>query len=534
MDDNNKIQEFIIKISEEFNGILRANLYELSLKKEELLRLRNKKRELRKALKNCGIGDIKAKMYIKSLIKDILSEKLIIDEEKINDIVSFENDRNLSVKDKFDILLYRYKREYQDNAFLKLVEDYNLLENYEMDNKCYSYEAKYEINKEDVESIFNSIHIALSYEDKLEILSQKIYEAYRGLGVVDELRDMKLDGISGGVSGREGDYHNIWAFIKGKTVHLSFLDFETESELERVCMNIYRYNHPGQLSMNKGYIVNEMKDHSRVVVARPPFCESFVFFVRKFDTIEHKNLNELITDLNQEIPAGLLKWIIKGCQVTAITGAQGSGKTTLLMALIRYIHPSYTLRIQELAFELHLRDIYEDRNIVTFQETDYVSGQEGLDLQKKTDGVVNILGEVATAPVAAWLIQMSMTASLFTMFTHHAKTTKSLVKYMRNCLLTDGAFRNEEIAEEQVVDTIRFDVHLEKDLYGHRYIERISEIIPRDKSETGGRLFDVNNLVEFQNGTYVKCGDFSMEVRKDIEKHLTAAEKEEFYEIYPL
>lgn len=530
LESKNLIQELVRKIGEELNGILRANLYELSLKKEELIRLRNKKRELRRALKSCGIGDLRAKIYVKTLIKDILTEKLNISEEKINDIIPFINEKRLSVKDKFDILLYVYKKEYEANAFLKLVEDFQLLEEY--DN--HTEGGKYEINKDDIEEIYNHVSIHLSYEDKLEILSQKIYEAYRGLGVVDELRDMKLDGISGGVSGREGDYHSIWTFIKGKTIHLSFLDFQSESELERICMNIYRYNHPGQLSMNKGYIVNEMKDHSRVIVARPPFCESFVFFVRKFDTIEHKTPEELITDGNREIPIDVLKWIVKGCQITAVTGAQGCGKTTLLMALIGYIHPAYTLRIQELSFELHLRDIYEDRNIVTFQETDYISGQEGLDLQKKTDGVVNILGEVATAPVASWLIQMSLTASLFTMFTHHAKTTKSLVKYMRNCLLTDGSFQNEEIAEEQVVDTIRFDVHLEKDLNGHRYIERISEIIPRDKKTEGESLYDVNNLVEYRDGSYVKCGDFSMNVRRDIGKHLTVAEREEFYEIYPV
>lgn len=530
MKNKNLIQEFVEKISEELNGILRANLYELSLKKEELLRLRSKKRELRRALKNCGIGDLRAKLYVKTLIKDILTEKLNINEEKINDIVSFENERELSIKDKFDILLYVYKKQYEREAFLKLVEDYALLE------KCdyYTTRCKYEIDRDDIEEIFIHINKHLSYEDRLEIVSQKIYEAYRGLGIVDELRDMKLDGISGGVSGKEGDYHSVWAFIKGKTVHLSFLDFETEAELERVCMNIYRYNHPGQLSMNKGYIVSEMKDHSRVIVARPPFCESFVFFVRKFDTIKHKTLTELITDENREIPINILKWLVKGCQITAVTGAQGSGKTTLLMALIGYIHPSYTLRIQELSFELHLRDIYEDRNIVTFQETNHISGQEGLDLQKKTDGVVNILGEVATAPVASWLIQMSQTASLFTMFTHHAKTTESLVKYMRNCLLTNGVFRTESVAEEQVVDTIRFDVHLEKDLYGHRYIERISEIIPRETKGEDGKLFEVNDLMEYRNGVYVKCGDFSMEVRKDIGKHLTEAEKEEFYEIYPV
>ena len=266
MERKDFLQELVAKIGEELNGILRANLYELSLKKEELLRLRNKKRELRRALKNCGIGDLQAKIHVKILIKDILTEKLDMTEEKINDIIPFIDENKLTVKDKFDILLYVYKKEYDTNAFLKLLEEHKLLEL----SGGLADEGRYEINEDDIEDIFNHVSVLLNYEDKLEILSQKIYEAYRGLGVVDELRDMKLDGISGGVSGREGDYHSIWAFVKGKTIHLRFLDFQSESELERICMNIYRYNHPGQLSMNKGYIVNEMKDHSRVVVARPP------------------------------------------------------------------------------------------------------------------------------------------------------------------------------------------------------------------------------------------------------------------------
>lgn len=529
MSEEKNLQELILKISGEFNGILRENLYELSLSKEELLRLRKRKRELRQALKNCGVGDSGAKSYVKSLIKNMLSEKFLKAEEEVHHWIPFHDSTMLTVKDKFDILMHWYRKAYGADGFVSMLEEYHLLE---QDNP----EEKLEITEEDISEVFHAMGIVLTYDDKLDIITQKVYEGYRGLGIVDELRDMKLDGISGGVSGGEGDYRSVWAFVKGKTVHLSFLDFENEQELERVCMNIYRYNHPGQLSMNKGYIVNEMKDHSRVVVARPPFCESFVFFVRKFDTIQHKTLEELLTDKGKEIPMELLKWIVKGCQVTAVTGAQGTGKTTLLMALIGFIPSAYTLRIQELAFELHLRDVYGERNIVTFQETDCISGQEGLDLQKKTDGVVNILGEVATAPVAAWLIQMSMVASLFTMFTHHAKTTRNLIKYMRNCLLTDGAFRNEEIAEEQVVDTIRYDVHLEKDASGHRYIERITEIIPAGliESKDNKQSFYLRNLVEFRNGEYVACEGFSEFGRTDILKHLSKAEQEAFYEAYPV
>ena len=108
------------------------------------------------------------------------------------------------------------------------------------------------------------------------------------------------------------------------------------------------------------------------------------------------------------------------------------------MAIIKYISPAFTLRIQEMAFELHLRRVYPNRNILTFRETTTVSSQEGLDLQKKTDGTVNILGEVASAPVSSLMIQMSQVASLFTLFTHHAKTTVDLVKALRNNLLQTG------------------------------------------------------------------------------------------------
>lgn len=61
------------------------------------------------------------------------------------------------------------------------------------------------------------------------------------------------------------------------------------------------------------------------------------------------------------------------------------------MALIDSIYDTMNLRIQETAFELHLRKIYPTRNILSFRETDTISGQEGLDVQKKTDGSVNIV-----------------------------------------------------------------------------------------------------------------------------------------------
>ena len=515
------IYELIELISEKINIILRANIYEISMSEAELKALKLKKFELRNALRNCGIGDDDAKIFLKEIIKDILLEEEYIREDNINGVINFSQPDKISSRDKFDILLYCYKKRYDKNALEKIFDDYKILErSKKTEGYC--------VSARDIESIYDGTYIKLDYEDKVNILVQRIYSGYKGLGVIDEIRDQKIEGVSGGVSGSNSNMNSVWIFFKGKTIHLDFLSFETERELERISLNIYRYGNPGQLSKAKGYIVNEMKDHSRVVVVRPPFAESFAFFVRKFDTIEKKTITELIKDKDANIVIDVLKWLIKGCRVCGITGSQGSGKTTLLMSLIGFIHPSLNLRIQEMSFELNLRSVYPDRNILSFRETDYVSGQEGLDIQKKTDGSVNILGEVASNPVAAWMVQMSQTGSLFTLFTHHAKTTDSLIKYMRNSLLACNVFSNEKIALEQVTEAINFDIHLEKDIYGHRYIERITEIIPED-SEKG---YSLRDIVIFENGKYVLAGKFSAGQVVEMSKYFDEAMKEEFFEKY--
>lgn len=516
MDNRYDIGWIVTFVEKKINEILKMNLYEAGLSQEEIIRLRSRKNHLRDALSNCGVGDENAKAYIKEIIEGILKKELKYTQREYDRIIPFTGS-SLSSRDKFDSIMDSYKKKYGKYGLERLVEDTEAVSGNIYGEGCY-------ISKEDINIIYDREAAFLGVQDKVNIIVQRIYSMYRGLGVIDDIRDMKVDGVSGGVSGTEGDYGGVWIFYKGINIHLRFLTFDSEAELERVCMNIYRYGNPGQLSKSKGYIIGEMKDHSRVVVVRPPFSESFAFFVRKFDTIDNKSLDELIRDKNSECVIDIIKWIVKGCQVTAVTGSQGSGKTTLLMSMIHYISPLYSLRIQEMAFELHLRDIYPNRNILTFRETDYISGQTGLDVQKKTDGAVNILGEVATIEVAAYLIQMSQVGSLFTLFTHHAKNTESLIKYMRNSLLSCGLFSNEEIAREQVIEAIRFDIHMEKDIYGHRYIERISEIVQK------GEGYSIVNIVEYTKEGYIIMNPFSEETVREIKKHLTEEEMGEFVE----
>lgn len=541
-DQSISISEIVNDIANVFSDMLKASIYEYGLNQGEIEKRVKEKKQLRSMLKRCTYGDINAKEYVKNNIIEIIQKRYSINKDNINELITFNCVEKMKVQDVFECLLYIYKVDYQEDALDKLIQDFNLdKEKYTKNGNVY-----YEINDEDIYSISNRINLTtLGFVDKLKIVAQRIYQMYKGNGAIDEIRDMRIDGVSAGVSGEldlanknqyESSikaYDSIWIFYHGKSIRLSFLGFGSEKELIRVCKNVYKYNNPGQLSQARGYVVNEMFDGSRVSVARPPFCENWVFFIRKFDSVKLKGIESLIVDENAALPIQLIWWLIKGCLVTGVTGQQGSGKTTLLMSMIDFIEPSYNLRIQEMSFELHLRKIYPTRNIVTFRETGSVTGQEGLDFAKKTDGTVNILGEVATAPVASWLIQMAGVGSLFTLFTHHAKTTKDLVISMRNALLTSGGFSNEKIATQQVCMALDFDIHMVKDKKGHRYIERITEIVNVDDFDNCDfsrekKIFHTKDIIRYENGRYVIAGALSQDVTDRITSVLSEDEKKEF------
>ena len=567
--------EFVKKRLDE---ITKINLYDIGLSEEELKRRKNKKYELKKALKGCTYGDVNDKKYIKELIYDMLYNEYGVDEINVSKAIPFDVPSLLTAQDKFDIILYMYKSEFGYEALSEIIKKYKLDE-----LKYVAGESKpsYVITPEEISDIYEKENFALTFQDKLSIVVQRIYQHYKGYSSIDEIRDMNIDGISGGVSGlpesflsqvaqTDGDSlgqivehkvpracDSIWIMFRGKSIRLAFLSFGTEAELKRVCQNIYKFNNPGQLSDTNGYKINEMKDGSRIVVVRPSMSETWAFFVRKFD-VKRATLEQIVKFPGNDETIDLLKYLVKGARIISLTGEQGCGKTTMLMAMIENIYETMNLRITETAFELHLRKIYPTRNILSMRETETISGQACLDVQKKTDGSVNIIGEVATDPVASWMIQSAQVASKFTLFTHHAKTFPDLVTALRNSMLRAGVFKDERTAEEQVVQVLNFDIHLVKDFRGRRYIERITECIPvEERNEytfdyrkekttekkiekfmdnatmfftktTNRELYQYRNILEYHDGTYVLTNPISEENIKAMLNNMDDTDAEEF------
>ena len=347
VDDKTFTLDKMVKfVKQRLDEITKINLYDIGLSEEELKRRRAKKYELKKALKGCTYGDVNDKKYVKELIYDLLSKEYGVDETNISKAIPFDTPSLLTSQDKFDIIIHEYKKSFSYEALSELIKKYKL-----DDLKYIEGESKpcYVITKEEIDDIYEKENFHLDFTDKLEVVVQRIYQKYKGYSSIDEIRDMNIDGVSGGTSGlpesflsqvaqTDSDYLKqameskipracdaIWIFFHGKSIRLAFLSFGTEAELKRVCQNIYKYNNPGQLSDTNGFKINEMKDGSRVVVVRPSMCETWAFFVRKFD-VKRATLEQIVLFDGKEETIELLKFLVKGARIISLTGEQGCRK----------------------------------------------------------------------------------------------------------------------------------------------------------------------------------------------------------------
>ena len=564
--------EFLTEgVRDTFDAILNTDYTELNLNKEETEKNIRSKDILRHSLKVCTHGNTGAKMFVVDYISDLLQRKFGVTEETINYAIPFDRPDELTAEYKLKILLHIYKKKFDMNAIKELILRNNLDRPLGEGSETY-----YEISCADIDLVFRrhlKVYQALTFSDKVAILSQKIYEKYKGLGVIDDIRFMNIDGLNGGTSGVPQTFYQygadttygakpgelpliacngIWMMFKGKKIHLSCIGFGTETELQRVTKNICRYNNAPTLSKMKGYLVNTTEDGCRVVGVRPGMAESFGFFFRKFDASQRMPLEVLYPFEFVDKLKELLSFTIAGCMNTGLTGQQATGKTTCLMSLIYYLPAALSIRLQEMAFELYLRKVYPNRNIMTFVDTPTVSAQAGIELTKKTDGDVNLFGEVAQSSVVPLALKMGQTGSAMLMFTSHHKTTDDLVNEWGDDLVSEGASTDSFKATQTVASVLDMDIHLERAINGLRYIARVTQILPHiaepypeynpedvNRSmynlqreyfyrRTDRRMFDTADIIVYHKGRYLFVNDIHPTKVALIKQHLSDVQSARF------
>ena len=138
------------------------NLYDIGLSEEELERRKQKKYELKKALKGCTYGDVNDKKYVKELIFDLLFKEYGVNEVNISKAIPFDIPSLLTAQDKFDILINEYKKSFGYEALNELIKKYNLAE---LKYVAGSTKPAYVITEEDMHNIYETENLNVSFED---------------------------------------------------------------------------------------------------------------------------------------------------------------------------------------------------------------------------------------------------------------------------------------------------------------------------------------------------------------------------------
>ena len=186
-------------VKKRLDEITKVNLYDIGLSEEELKRRKNKKYELKKALKGCTYGDVNDKKYVKELIYDLLYREYGVNETNVSKAIPFDIPSLLTAQDKFDIILYMYKNEFGYEALTELIKKYDLAELKYVEGET---KPSYVITADEINDIYEKENFVLTLEDKINVVVQRIYQHYKGYSSIDEIRDMNIIILKPGCTNR--------------------------------------------------------------------------------------------------------------------------------------------------------------------------------------------------------------------------------------------------------------------------------------------------------------------------------------------
>ncbi len=503
--DHFKFDALCRTAKESINDVLNMDFDEMySLNQEERIKRERQQSRLRRATREACSGDSGDRDFLKDYIKDLLQKQLGIDKVTINNVIPFSNSDAMTAVEKYEYMYTMYKSRYHFRVFSYMEKDFGWLNQKDRGNGTFIYE----INEDDINRAYDECQYTGDFDDQLETLVQRVFETLYGNDVADlMIIDESFDGVSGGVGGvtranynyidelsklhdkysmPSRPYETIYCVYHGRTIRLKFLSFRSEEVLRSVVKKVYSYDVKTVLSKLHPVLHGTMKNNSRVVVARPPVSDSWVFYIRKFESADAKDITTLVTHQGRGIVIEMLRAITQGEVNFVVSGEMGSGKTTMIKALVGFMNPLYTIRTAETSFELSLNNMYPERNVHAMQEStggqNEVSIYDILTATKKMDSDIVVIGEVNAPKIAGAYVQVAQSGSKAAITTLHHRTTEALIEYLTNALVGELGV-TEKIAEKEIVGILNFDVHTKKDLEGNFYIERITEVIPAEKSD---------------------------------------------------
>ncbi len=480
-----ELKKYIRNEIEQASTMMVSNIGLSTENKEKQLRQRE---DLRNYIRNSCSGDRGARRATLQLVKDkmlevVTSENLDnfilfgegeADKQTMFESVLYINDSNIRAK------LRNEKAEtlgLADDGFCNIVEDLELVD---------------EFPTSKMTELYNEQCPMLDYEDKFDILAQRLFSDLYGLGSIDSLnyQTKGIEEIQVGLRGpqtRAYDYRTALAQInendnlcakdsvdvifKGVLMRVEPLAFKSDAELHRVINNLIVNCNAGELTQKNPKIVTDTIDGRRITAAIPPQADAQHAFIRKF------NLADIILEnlYKDKTLTETMTWLVKSGMNLAITGEMETGKTTLLRSLLALTQRRSAIRIIENdSFELNGRLYFSDRNVTSLKVSKELDEEGVLAYVRKTTGQVFSVGEVNTLSMANLVCKLAKIATQL-IFSAHFTSTKNMIAYFKKAEIRDG-YSDTTLAELEAAESLNFDIHV-VNKRGIRYIEYINEVV---------------------------------------------------------
>lgn len=509
-----------------------------SMESEELyIKLEEYKTMISSGIRNCCAGNNGARELIRELIFMFLNRELSLEREALLRMIPFDKPQQMSAWQQLEALIFHFDKVKENQGFSYLCERFQW-------NR-----SGYVVSEEMMKKAYLELQPEFTEEEERRILSQLLFAGTVGLGVIDTLNQQKgyIEEIQLGLSGRaeqQYDYKadlqektsagnfnrdGIHLMVKGQTIWMKALSFETEEEMQRVLRNLLKGVQGGELTRSHPMIVADTIDGRRISVSRPPMSDAWVGLIRKFDAVQEVSLEKLYAGYPEEqLLPQLLRQLVRSGRNIAITGEMASGKTTLFRACLAEVRKDMNIRIIETdSFELNVRGFLPQANSLTMRVTERTTAEEVLAFARKTTGQIFAIGEINSAAVAVMAMDLSKISSQL-LFSAHYVTTEHMIADFVNAKLCVGGYSEESLAELDVIRSLGFDIHL-RSKQGKRYVQYINEVVPVVRKGSKRKNYEIRTIYRYdeekKQGVLLNApGDISYERAKQL------LEEEEYLE----
>lgn len=394
-----------------------------------------------------------------------------------------EQNQEQNLETKRDISIdkakkYVQKKMFEENTLQETTEEKDINQQILLDAMAGDPKAYHKV-LEMITKILKEEKMSVKDYSEMDAVKE-IYSQTWGLDVVEKYnRDPEVDEI------RVNGPNNIYIVRKGKSERVKD-KFKSPSNVEQVIKRMIIEDVGVSLDRSSPRVESVRKDGSRLTATCYPVTKTWTFVLRKHGTFEMTLDNLIKAKTLDKKTWEVLSVLVKGRANILFSGNVGAGKTSMMRKVVELADKALRLLVIGKDLELKLSEQYPDRDIIEFEEHEYVgASMKALfetALRESPDSI--IIEEFRGAGEAIEAIRACTRGHFGSMASAHFNNAQEAVEGTAMMMLEEGLTLPLELAKLRVARAFNIVVQMYGDaITGTKKIVGITEISVGDNNQ---------------------------------------------------